>query len=100
MLKEKKTTMTTMYACTITTTNITTATILLHSIAIRQNRTIKKGGNEREHTYTHTYIHTIQANIECEGRRRIRTRIEIKTKREYNEYDEWKKADGVMSTKR
>ncbi len=89
-----------MYACTTTTTitNNTTTTILLHSIAIRQNRTIEKGGNEREHTHTH--IHTIQANIKCEGRRRIRTGIEIKIKREYNEYDEWKKADGVMSTKR
>ncbi len=45
--REKKTTMTTMYART------TTTTILLHSIAIRQNRTIEKEGNERERTHTY-----------------------------------------------
>jgi hypothetical protein len=71
--------MTTMYACTTTT--------LLHSIAIRQNRTIERGGNEREHTHTH--IHTYKQTY-CKRRRWIRTRVEIKTKREYNEYDEWK----------
>jgi len=77
--------MTTMYACNTTT--------LLHSIAIRQNRTIEKGGNEREHTYTYKQTY-------CERRQRIKRRVEIKTKREYNEYNEWKKADGVMSTNR
>ncbi len=59
-----------MYACI-------TITALLHSIAIRQNRTIEKGGNERERT--HTYI---QANIlqeamadKNEGRDQNQTRI-------------------------
>ncbi len=51
MLREKNDVDNDVYACT---------TILLHYIAIRQNRIIEKGGNQRERIYTYIQANTLR----------------------------------------
>jgi len=51
MLREKNDVDNDVYVCT---------TILLHYIAIRQNRIIEKGGNERERIYTYIQANTLR----------------------------------------
>ena len=54
----------------------------LYSTAFRQNTIIGKGRNESKHAYTHTGKRTVKRDKWW-----IRTRIEIKTEQENNDYN-------------